>query len=349
MCNKVQSLHLNQFTAFQDAKFEFGQGINVLIGSNSTGKTHVMKALYSALKVCEQTHRKKLDSREVIASLLSEKLSGVFKPNSVGRLVRRGRGKRNSSLTVQYANTKLNVTITSGSKVSLTYARLPNPVPAVYLPSHEFLSMYEGFISAYTQRESSFDETYYDLAVALNALPLRGPTQTDIKSLLLPLEKAVGKSRNVTQENGRFYVRLPEGKLEAHLVSEGLRKLAGLLYLINNGSLTKNGILFWDEPEANLNPKLIMIVVDVLKILAASGVQIFIATHDFLLSQELSLLSEYKSETNVKFFSLIKGKNGIEVESAESLVDIEHDPILDEFAAHYDRESELFRLAIAKR
>ena len=340
---QLQQLNLKNFSSFEDCEFTFCPGINVLIGANSTGKSHVMKTAYSLLSVCEIAHRDKIISREQIADEVKSKLLGVFKPDSVGRLVRRGLGKRSGSLNLVYNDFTFNVIVSSQSNVTVDYDHIPNPASAVYLPAHEFLSIYEGFIAAYTQRETAFDETYYDLSLALNALPLRGPRLAEIDNLISPLESAIGGK--VTQEQGRFYVRLPEGKLEAHLVAEGYRKLAGLMYLIVNGSLTKNGILFWDEPEANLNPKLIIVVVEVLQILAKSGVQIFIATHDYLLSQELSLLSEYSSETDVQFFSLYKPKkrSGALVESGNSLIEIDHNPILDEFAAHYDRETSLFQ------
>ena len=50
---KVQSLSLENFTAFEKATFDFCPGINVLIGVNATGKTHVMKVIYALLKICE--------------------------------------------------------------------------------------------------------------------------------------------------------------------------------------------------------------------------------------------------------------------------------------------------------
>jgi recombinational DNA repair ATPase RecF len=50
---KIQSLSLKQFTAFEEAKFDFSPSINVLIGENATGKSHVMKILYTMLiSVC---------------------------------------------------------------------------------------------------------------------------------------------------------------------------------------------------------------------------------------------------------------------------------------------------------
>lgn len=43
----ITRLALKNFTVFEDAKFEFCPGINVLIGENASGKTHVLKLLYA--------------------------------------------------------------------------------------------------------------------------------------------------------------------------------------------------------------------------------------------------------------------------------------------------------------
>ncbi|MEZ4524594.1 MAG: AAA family ATPase [Desulfobacterales bacterium] len=48
--NKISSLHLENFTVFEKAGFEFCPGINVLIGANGTGKSHVLKISYALLK-----------------------------------------------------------------------------------------------------------------------------------------------------------------------------------------------------------------------------------------------------------------------------------------------------------
>ena len=46
----------------------------------------------------------------------------------------------------------------------------------------------------------------------------------------------------------------------------------------------------------------------------------------------------------MRFFALYKSDRitGVNVESGQTLADIEHNPILEEFAAHYDRESVFF-------
>lgn len=130
--------------------------------------------------------------------------------------------------------------------------------------------------------------------------------------------------------------------MEAHLVAEGLRKLASILYLILNGEINADTILFWDEPEANLNPALVKVVAKFIRVLQECGLQIFVATHDYLLTHTLSLYSEYKEHTNisVKFFGLKKEDKGIIVEESETLAGIQNNPILEEYAAFYDLEQQ---------
>ena len=112
------------------------------------------------------------------------------------------------------------------------------------------------------------------------------------------------------------------------------------MYLILNGELSKNSVLFWDEPESNLNPALIKVVASFIKLLAEQGVQVFIATHDYLLTHLLSLYSEYRQidkAPEMKFFCLAKNENGsIEKEEGETLIQINNNPILEEYVHFYD-------------
>ncbi|MFZ4658883.1 MAG: AAA family ATPase [Caldilineaceae bacterium] len=336
----VTHFELSNFTAFEQATFEFSPGINVLIGENSTGKTHVLKSLYALLKVCETNQAMQTIDQSKLGNAIASKLLGVLKPDAITRLIRHG--QQSAQLIVRDENQQLQFVLTTEGAVSVTTTQLPAATSVLYLPTQEFLSGYEGFIAAYQRRESAFDETYFDLSIALNALPLRVKNGNHSSHLFAQLGMPI--IDEVSQENGRFYVRLPEGKLEAHLVAEGLRKLASLKYLIDNGSLQPNGILLWDEPETNLNPRIIPHLAKFLYRLAALNVQIFIATHDFLLSQELSLIGEYVENAQIKFFSLYKPDHsaGVFVESGKTVAELEHNSILKEFADHYDREAELF-------
>jgi hypothetical protein len=51
---KVDSLRLKQFSVFEDVELVFSPGINVFLGTNGTGKSHAMKALYAPLKTMEE-------------------------------------------------------------------------------------------------------------------------------------------------------------------------------------------------------------------------------------------------------------------------------------------------------
>ena len=89
--------------------------------------------------------------------------------------------------------------------------------------------------------------------------------------------------------------------------------------------LTKGSILFWDEPEANLNPKMMELVVEILYKLVELGVQVFISTHNSMLTSRIRLC-EGKGQTMYHLFS--KNEEGaIDYASYKSLQEMEDNPI----------------------
>ncbi len=341
----VKRLHMEKFSVFRDVKLEFAEGLNVFIGANATGKSHAMKLMYSILKTHEGAQKDEISDLKRIAARLKEKLAGVFKPDKSGpgRLVQRQVERGWSNVALKTSVGSLGFKLATWDTLTLQKDTLDAYGPSLFIPSREALAMYQGFVDAYDGRELSFDETYYDLCKSLSGLPTRGPRLKQAAQLVGPLEDILGGK--VSINDGRFQVDSSDGIVEAQLLAEGFRKIASLVQLINNGSLMKNGALFWDEPEANLNPKLVTKIAEVLRTLADGGVQVFVATHDYLLSHELSLAVEYKTDPQVstRFFAFNREPDGaVDVESGATLADLEHNSILDEFAAHYDRESKLF-------
>ena len=80
-------LELDYFTAFTNLKLDLSPGINVLVGGNGTGKTHLMKVCYAA---CEASRSRRDDFfQKLVAVILKE----LFLPSrrSLGRLVGSGR------------------------------------------------------------------------------------------------------------------------------------------------------------------------------------------------------------------------------------------------------------------
>lgn len=341
----IHRLELKRLSPFQDAAFDFSPGINVLIGANSSGKTHVLKWLYASAKALEQP----VSAGEDAATRLTQKIAAVFLPEErrVGRLVKRTVGKSTGELRLTGSEGSIHYKITTQDKLTARSAAWSPAAPAVFLPSREVLALYEGFAAAYVNRELSIDETYYDACVALSASGLRGPRGELARSLMESVDRALGGS--VILEGGRFYVRFKadvDPKLEAHLVAEGLRKVGGLARLIQNGSLLRQGLLIWDEPEASLNPRLISAVAAILQELALSGVQIILATHDYLLARRLSMMSEGASGSNplVRFFLLSRPALNapVEVASGTTLAELPRTPMEEEFLRLYADERAAF-------
>lgn len=349
---KVKSLQLRNFTVFEQADFELASGINVFIGENGTGKSHVLKLIYALLRGIRE---QKPDKREDTV-YQRERLANVFRVDdgNVSRLIR-----VNSSNDFEETGTWLNLRADLGeTRCSLSdsgdlelgtqvWQQIPQ---AIFIPARDVLAMYEGFVSIYERQKISFDETYRDLCVALGDAELRGEAKKNADEFGASLRDMI--RGNVTLEDGRFYFDFGSGKHEAHLVAEGLRKIGTLAHLIGNGSIRQGSVLLWDEPEANMNPKLITKVAQALHALAAGGVQICVATHDYLLAHKLSLIAEYDIEPNVEleFFALHHEKpiDPIAVEAAPSLAKIQYNAILDEYANHHDAERNLYENALKR-
>lgn len=341
----IQSLTVKGFTVFSENTFDFSKGINVLIGQNATGKTHLLKLMAATLLGQNDFLKSSSQAKDRLESLTAEALMGYFKPMQLGRLVKRQPGRTTSNISLKAKNKVFSYSFASNSKTNVKTESDPftKEIKFLYIPPREMFSLYEGFLGLVRTREVPFDYTYIKFAEALTTGILKGPRAEKTNELIAPLEKAL--KIKVIKENGRFYIRDKSGKMEAHLIAEGIRKLASVMYVVLNGELNKNSILFWDEPESNLNPTLINVVVDFIKILADNGVQVFISTHDYLLTHLLSLQAEHKDIVQtpaMKFFCLNKRKDGIlDVEFGDTLLEIENNPILNEYEAYYDRQQEL--------
>lgn len=350
---KIKKLTLSNFMIFNHIDTEFSPNINIICGENSTGKTALIKLLYSCVKGCTNAQNSKGElTKEKLESMLVSKLQGVFRPDkdAVGRLVNRKQGSNRAEVKVVFDSgnsldlgfgNRQEKHIDINSEVSL----FAEATSAVYIPPKEIISATENFVSLYDDFHIAFEETYYDLARLLERPLKKGAKTSEQNAVLRSFEKIVDGS--IIQKDKVFYLKVKgAGEFEMGLVSEGYRKLTTIMYLILSGSLSKNAVLFWDEPETNMNPKMIQPMVDAIVELANLGVQVFVTTHDYFIQQCFSMASKYqqdkKKPLNYNFISLYKTKeNGIELESAESLSDLTHNAVMEEFDDLYDREQRL--------
>ena len=324
----LTKVKFENFTAFKDLEVEFSPGINALIGANGTGKTHLMKACYAACDVFRT------------GDDFARKLIGIFLPSrrSGNRLVQRGNDQETGKVTVHIGNYPMFASFeeygtSSGGGLVV---RTDGPKQTVYVPVKKMLANAPGFLSLYAAREIHFEEVYQDILHRAYLPPLRGPVDALHERLLDSIRTVIGGEITVNGEE--FFLIGEQGDLEFTLLAEGWRKLGLLWLLIRNGTLQKGSVLFWDEPETNLNPKMYGIVMNVLLELQRAGVQIFFATHDYVVLKELDL--QMTDDDKVAFHSLYRDEETGEIacRTTGEYLDIRPNAIDEAFDDIYDRQ-----------
>lgn len=333
----LEKIKFEKFTAFERLEVAFSPGVNVFVGENGTGKTHILKAAYAACDIAKSQGG------------FAEKINNVFYPSGkqIGRLIKRSSASSKGhveitrslegkplSLRLSFSNhtARPDKASVSGSTKGWT----ETPFEAAYIPVKDMMANAPGFRSLYEEREIHFEEIYVDIIRKAFLPVLKGPTDKQRKQLLQSLQEAMdGK---VITKNEEFFLRNKQGELEFTLLAEGYRKLGLLYVLIQNGTLLNGSALFWDEPETNLNPKLMRAIVGILLELQRIGVQIFLTTHDYVILKEFDLQSQIGDQ--VAYHSLYRHHQNGEIACATTAnyLDITPNAIDDTFGNLVTRE-----------
>ena len=207
----------------------------------------------------------------------------------------------------------------------------------MYIPVKEILANAPGFRSLFAERKVHFERVYADLVDKAFLPVLRGAPDRVRARLLETIQRAIQGRVIVKQET--FFLKNKQGELEFTLLAEGMRKLALLWLLIQNGTLQKGSVLLWDEPEANLNPRKIKSLVHVLLELQRMGVQILLSTHDYVVLKEFDLSSTERDD--VSYHALYRDDDGrIRHHTTQDFAAIHPNAISDTFADMYYRDVE---------
>lgn len=343
---RLQKLALGNFTLFDECELPFTPGINVILGENATGKTHLLKLLYA---VCRSVATAKdLDcSKTGFTTHLSKRLVRNFQVDAVGRLASRVQGHKHSTVTVTAEGSISFDFSTRDREVNLRRWEIgkqlwPDPV---YLPTKEVLSMFHGLVPAMAESHLELEELYSDLALKLGARAGAGKRADWQQKLIMPLEKMLKASIDYDENAQRFYIKQRGlGRVEAGLAAEGYRKIGMLLQLVANRSLADNAVLFWDEPEANMNPAFAEPLAELLAAFARQGTQVFLATHDYFTLKYLALTAAAQ-QAPVRYFGLyreVPTDKFVRFSIENHLYDLEPNPVIDAFERLYQRESKQF-------
>ncbi|MBP3610173.1 MAG: AAA family ATPase [Lachnospiraceae bacterium] len=326
----IEKLELENFTVYEGLEASFDSGINVLIGENGTGKTHVMKVLHSA---CQATDPGVSFTHKLVRTMLPDEYK-------ISRLIRRKQGNhvtkirvvaseegRKKAISTEFNNkTKKWEAAVKGEEA---WERDLKDLRSTFIPAKEILSNSYNLGAAVDKNNVRFDDTYIDIINSAKIDISVGRNTAEKERQLNRIESITEGKTYYDSKEDEFYLKIGNSKQEFNLVAEGIRKMSLLWQLIKNGALEKGTVLFWDEPEANINPVHIPVIVELLLELQRNGVQVFVATHDYMLAKYFEV--KRTDGDSVKFHSFYKENGQVKYECNNSFGMLKHNTIVEAF------------------
>ena len=333
----IKKISVENFTVFENIEIEFCDGINVFIGENGTGKTHLLKILYATSKFEIKEAESAIGP---ISEVLANSNNFAYGTNWYSELIfffammNEQSLHRNLNIDIQYSiaikGDKHDFILKSSD---IFYVKKVEDNICVFIPAKEML-VHSGLEKDYSQRHLPFDVTLIDILIKAGVSTLKN-LPDDMVEIMEKIAQIVGGA--IAFENNRYYIQRPNGTLIDFAVeAEGFKKL-GLIYrLIETGNIAKGSVLIWDEPESNLNPKLIPDLIDIILMLEEAGVQMFFATHDYFFAKFLEVRKTKKHK--VLYHALFNDGNGVSCESQEDFDNLENNSIIAQSIALYKEE-----------
>lgn len=308
---RIHEVQMNNFGMIKEFNCDQFSNINLIIGENGTGKTFLLKALYSAVKAMEEYKRG--DDITPMNGVLSEKLRWVFQVEKLGDMVAR---TTEESLEFQMRLGQSGIgyqfSKSATSKVGMIgVPDLGKEGNSVFIPAKEVLSLFSVILkSREIDKAFGFDDTYYDLAKALRISPSRGRNYTVFAESRKVVNNVIDGRVDYDENSGKWYYRNKKNqKFSIGATSEGVKKIAIMDRLLANGYLNANSIIFIDEIESALHPKAICQFLDMIDNIANEmGLQVFITSHSYFVIKKLLLIA-LRKEHMVSCISLNKGQD----------------------------------------
>jgi len=331
----IKSISIQNFTVFSDIKIDFCEGVNVLIGENGTGKTHLLKILHAFCNTkssyIDIGNERKKEVNEFSHNV--EYYFGAHHPEK-RKLIRNYDYSDIDIDTDRFAT--IDIATNNGKREFFIfpmeqdefgdtgYAYTPFiDSPCAFIPAKDMLT-HGGLEWDYAERNLPFDGTLIDVLRRAGVSTLK-TLSVEMKCIADKISKIIGGK--VLFRPPKYYVEKDGKLIDFNLEAEGFKKL-GLVYrLIETGYIQKGSVLLWDEPDANINPKRIPEIVKILLELEQQGVQIFLATHDYNLMKYFSMAK--KDHNRVSFYSLYKTNNSVACECEDDYDLLKHNAIVD--------------------
>ncbi len=330
----IKKIKLENYTVFEDQQIEFGPGINIFIGENGTGKTHILKVLYSA---CQSVDIKTAFSHKLVLTMLPDDYK-------ISRLITRKPGNRVCTIriTAEAPDVTQDRVLTASfhGKTKKWEADVIGEdgweesfsgMSSIFIPAKEILSHSYNLNAASEKNNVRFDDTYLDIINAAKVDISLGRNSASKDAMLKKIQEMTHGTVVYDASRDEFYLKSGRSTQEFNLVAEGIRKMALLWQLVKNGTLEKGSILFWDEPEANINPTYIPVIVEMLLELQRKGVQIFISTHDYMVASYFEVKKQEADDIVFHSLSHIDNTDNIQYEKAGKFADLKNNAIIAAF------------------
>ena len=291
----ITRLELSNFGPLAKLDWENLGSINLVIGSNGSGKTFLLKALYSAMRTLEEYKRG--DAPRSAPEILADKLHWTFQADKIGDLVAKGsEGHLNLRCWVDHNEFGYSFGKDTTKQISsLENHVAPRASNSIFLPAKEVLSLHNIILeSREKDLRFGFDDTYYDLAKALRIVPERGKNYEAFAKSKQSLEEMFGGKVQYNEGLGKWWFRKGNYVFPIGVTAEGVKKIAILDTLLSNKYLDPQSIVFMDEPESALHPTALTNLLDIVTMLAERGIQFFMASHSYFVVKKLSLIAQEK-------------------------------------------------------
>jgi energy-coupling factor transporter ATP-binding protein EcfA2 len=289
----LDNIEINNFGPLRQLQWQHLDKINLVIGNNGTGKTFLLKALYTALRTLEEYKRG--DDPRSASEILADKLYWTFQPEKIGDLVTKGADKL--SLRLHLNGRVFNYSFGKDTTKAITalenHVASPRHSNSIFLPAKEVLSLHTVILKSREQdRVFGFDDTYLDLARALRQSRKRGKNYPGFARSRQQLEQILGGKVEYDETSNRWQFKKGNQKFPIGVTAEGIKKIAILDTLLGNRYLDQNSVIFIDEPESALHPEAISQLLDIIAVLAESGIQFMLASHSYFVIKKLALLAQ---------------------------------------------------------
>lgn len=327
----IKSFEITKYRQFENAKFDNFSNINLFIGENDTGKTTILKFLYANCSELREivdngekdisvySYLNRIPNKDMVMDILSSNNNDNIDFNLPNKIIRLGlKSYYMHHFDCVICNSK-NEIITSKKDVN----DFKYDYKALFIPAKEILSIMNSIAYLKSKGISDFDDSYNDIVFEI--LTQKNVDEANFLEVFKNKSKYDfynGKVKMLNNGNKKVVYYRNDGEVyDINFVAEGIKKLGIFPILHNTGNLTKKTVLFIDEPENSLHPKLVREFMRFLVDISKDEIQIFMASHNSFVLNQLSNIAEIDNyPINVYFF--LKDKENINKVNIEGPFDL---------------------------